>query len=339
MIGIGMIGCGGISRSHIDAYVRLAREGRPVRIVATADVAAARAREGAAQAGTSTWFTDYREVLADPTITAVDICTSNNTHAEIAIAAARAGKHVLLEKPLALDLDEADAIIAACKSAGVKLMVAQVARFDGIKHELKAVVDEGSIGVPVHLHEYGYYGFFWGDGWRGWQIDVAKSGGHFVHNGVHDIDTACWIMQAYPIRVYARGMKLASPHLDTFDYFELHLTFANGATALAVESYSIPPLGMNLRGIQLYGTEGEASHDILADGALWARAGAEAHGLAGKYAMYDEIAHWVGCLEQDTMPLVHPEQSRMVLAIAMAAERSANTGEVVTFEEVPYVTA
>jgi predicted dehydrogenase len=331
-----MIGCGGISRSHTDAYLRLTHEGRPVKLLATADISAARAQEGAVRAGISTWFTDYRAVLEMPEITAVNICTSNSSHAEIAIAAAKAGKHVLLEKPLALNLEEADAIIAACKQEGVKLMVGQTARFDAIKQEMRAAIVEGSIGTPVHLNEFSYHGFFWRDGWNGWQIDLAKSGGHFLHNGVHDIDFACWIMQAAPVRVYARGLKLASPALDTFDYYELHLTFPNGATALCEGSYSIIPHEMLLRGVRLYGTEGEASHNVLADGATWTRAGAEAYFLAPLEGMYDQMAHWIDCLEHDKTPLVKPEQSRMVLAVALAAERSANTGEIVTFEETPY---
>lgn len=336
-IGIGMIGTGGISRSHSAAYSRLKQQGRPISLIATADIFPDRAAAHAAEFGYGSSYSDYRALLDRADITAVNICTSNRYHAEVAIAAAAAGKHILLEKPMAMTVAEADDVIAACRQAGVKLMVGQTMRFDAINWELKELVTSGAIGEPVFLNDYAYHGTFWAGGWRGWQIDVTQSGGHFVHNGIHDIDLASWIMGASPTRVYARGLKLASPDLPTFDCFQLHLCFANGASALVDSSYSVVPKDMTLRGVHLLGTDGEANHDVTLDGGLWIDGGNRGFFLSATDGMYAQNRHWIDCLEFDREPLVKPEQSRKALEIAFAAEQAAHTGEVLTFEEMLYV--
>jgi predicted dehydrogenase len=102
VIGVGLIGCGNIARVHLDGYLRLASE---FRVVATCDLDAARARELASLAGADARFEDYRHVLAHDDVDAVDICLPHHLHAPVAIAAAQARKHVLVEKPIAAAQD------------------------------------------------------------------------------------------------------------------------------------------------------------------------------------------------------------------------------------------
>ena len=142
-----------------------------------------------------------RAPFAAPEIDAVDICTASDSHAALTIAAARAGKHVHVEKPAALALADFDAMAAAIDAAGVSLLVGQTARFQPVNREFAAGIAEGLIGRPRMVHILWYTGHVWPDGWRGWQLDPARSGGHPVHNGVHAIDLAIWLLGAVPTRV------------------------------------------------------------------------------------------------------------------------------------------
>lgn len=333
MIGVGFIGTGFIARLHLDAYARLAAEGAPFAVVAVADAAPGRAAEVAHAYGIPRAHDHYRAVLEDPAVTAVNICTPNRSHREIAVAAARAGKHVFLEKPIALTLEDADAIVAACEEAGVKLMVGQSQRFEAIHSQLHALVTSGEIGRPRHITTFTCEGYYWPGGWRAWQTDPAQSAGNLVHNGIHDLDLVSWIMGEAPTTVYARGIKLGSPALDTFDQYQIVCTFPDGATTLSCLGYSAVPPGGLLRSVVVTGSEGEGRYETLADGAWWQAAGAD-HGVAPGPWLYDhELGHWLDCLEHDRTPLVTAPQVRRALQLALAAERSAQTGEVVVFEE------
>jgi predicted dehydrogenase len=336
VIRVGFIGCGFIAGLHLDAYARLAAAGRSVAVVAAADAAPGRAAGVARVHGIPASATDYRAVLDDPAVDAVDICTPNRSHREIAVAAAQAGKHVFLEKPIALTLEDADAIIAACGDAGVKLMVGQSQRFEAIHRELHALVRSGEIGAPRHLTTFTCEGYFWPGGWRAWQHDPRQSAGNLVHNGIHDLDLMTWIVGEAPISLYARGVKLGSPELDTFDSYQIALSFPSGVTTLSVLGYSAVPPGGLLRSVLAIGSKGEARYETLADGAWWQAAGADHSVLPGPWLYDGELGHWLDCLEQDADPLVTPAQVRRSLELALAAERSAQTRSVITFAEAAH---
>src|SRR5262249_28916467 len=110
---------------------------------------ASSARAFAARFAIPTWYADWRELVSDPQIDVVCIASSTGTHAEQAIAAARAGKHVLTEKPMAATLEQADAMIAACDRAGVALGVIFMYRFMETTRKMKSAVDQGLIGQPI----------------------------------------------------------------------------------------------------------------------------------------------------------------------------------------------
>lgn len=336
MIGIGVIGCGFIARLHLEAYARLAAA-HPFSVVAAADAAPGRAAEVAAAFGMEMASEDYRRVLEHPQVTAVNICTPNRSHREIAVAAAQAGKDVFLEKPIALDLADADAIIAACEEAGVRLMIGQSQRFEAIHAEVKALVDSGEIGALRHISTFTCEGYFWPGGWRAWQHDPEQSAGNLVHNGIHDIDLMTWVVGAPPTSLYARGLKLGSPELDTFDQYQIAMAFPGGVTTLSALGYSAVPPGGLLRSVVVVGTEGEARYETLADGAWWQAAGADHGVLPGPWLYDNELGHWLQCLEQGTEPLVTPAQVRRSLELALAAERSARTRKVLTFAGVAHV--
>src|SRR5829696_5680419 len=143
--GIGVIGCGMIANSaHLPAIRHLSDR---LKLVAVADVREEQAARAAREFGAAAYYTDYRELLARPDITIVDICTPEFLHREQVIAAAEAGKHILCEKPMADSIESADAMIAAAERAGVKFMVGHSRRFTRRYREVRAAIDSGAIGA------------------------------------------------------------------------------------------------------------------------------------------------------------------------------------------------
>src|SRR5581483_8259277 len=147
-VGFGVIGAGLFGENHALVYSRLPG----VELVAVCDQNEARAREVAERYGARTHATDYRQLLANPDIRAVSIATPDFAHAEIALAAAEAGKHILVEKPLATTVDEAQAIVDAAARAGVKLMVDFHNRANPPFVAARDNVRSGALGTPA----YGY---------------------------------------------------------------------------------------------------------------------------------------------------------------------------------------
>jgi predicted dehydrogenase len=147
-VGFGVIGAGLFGENHAVVYSRLPG----VELVAVCDQNEERAREVAERYGARAYYTDYEKVLADPEITAVSIATPDFAHAEIALAAAQVGKHILCEKPLATTVEEAQAIVDAAARAGVKLMVDFHNRVNPPFAAAREQVRSGAIGTPA----YGY---------------------------------------------------------------------------------------------------------------------------------------------------------------------------------------
>ncbi|MEC0246773.1 Gfo/Idh/MocA family protein [Paenibacillus chitinolyticus] len=188
---IGVIGAGSISELHFGAYAK----NEQVEIHAVCDLNEERAKEKAKQYGAVKTFTDYKQLLADPEIDAVSICTWNNTHAEISKAAVEAGKHVLVEKPLCKTVEEAHAVQEAVRKSGKVLQVGFVRRFGTNTKVAKRFIDSGELGSVYYakatvLRRLGNPG--------GWFSDVERSGGGPVIDiGVHVIDL-CWYLMGKP---------------------------------------------------------------------------------------------------------------------------------------------
>ena len=331
MTTIGIIGAGAIARDHVAAYRRIPG----VRISHVADLDGARAAELAALAGGATPTTDAGAIFAAPEIDAVDICTASGSHAALTIAAARAGKHVHVEKPAALALADFDAMTAAIDAAGLSLMVGQTARFQPVNREFAAGIAEGLIGRPRMVHVLWYTGHVWPDGWRSWQLDPALSGGHPVHNGVHAIDLAVWLLGATPTRVFARGFRTFAPTMGTPDSFHLTVRFDSGALALLEIAYSLRARGDSLRRILAIGETGSLHHTTDGDPTLHSDA-LRPPPQATEDALYFQLTHWLATLAGREAPIVTAPQVRATLAAALAAQESLTTGAAVTLGEVAH---
>ena len=190
-IGFGIIGCGMIAKFHARAIADI----RGAKLVACYDAVPAAADRLAAETGCRAYH-KLDEMLADKAVDIVTIGTPSGAHMEPAVAAARAGKHVIVEKPLEITLARADKIIEACKKAGVKLSTIFPSRFHDSSREIKRALDEGRFGrltlgdafvkwfrTAIVLRQRR---------WRGtWKLD---GGGALMNQAIHSVDLLAWFM-------------------------------------------------------------------------------------------------------------------------------------------------
>lgn len=194
------------------------------------------------------------DVLADDAIDVVCICTPSGQHAEQAVAIAQAGKHVLVEKPMALTLADADRMIAACDEAGVKLGVVYQRRAEPLFQQIAAAVQAGDLGETTlgsvlmpYVRPQQYYD---SAAWRGtWALD---GGGVLMNQGIHLVDLLVWYM-GDPVAVQAHAATLHRD-IEVEDTLAATLRFANGAQATITATTTAAP-GFAHR-LDLYGTQG-----------------------------------------------------------------------------------
>ena len=325
VLGVGLIGAGGVAKNHISAWLKLEN----ATVVAVADADPKRAKEAAAALGITRWTTDYLQLLGWDGVDAVDICTTEATHGRIGSDAAGAGKHVLVEKPIATTLEDSDRIILAAHNAGVRLMVAHTYHFYDHSVSAKEVIDSGEIGYPVYVR-FSAGGGFWRQDWGGNRISPADTGGNVVTNGVHATDLCNWWIGARPISVYAQAQNITSSHLEMDDYFMITIKYDSGAIAVVDLSRANVPRSAQWASITILGTDGEITTGGQRDTQLVHNDdGLRTFGLDIQHGFDREIAAFVSCVLDRATPPVTGEDGRIALEMCLAAEESIRTGEVV----------
>ena len=236
---VGLIGAGGISRQHLPAFREFPED---VQLTAVCDVREDAAHARAAEAGVEAVYTDVDRLLAEADIDAVDICTTHNTHHDLTLAAAAAGKHILLEKPMACSIDEARAMVTAADEAGVTFMVGQVLRFLPHYQEARSIIQSGELGAIWAARSDSWYaallpGSIHPSDWWGFDKQY-NGGGALIMVAVHQVDLLrYWIGDVR--RVTARSWT-DQPLLKNGaeDRVVATLEFENGAIGHASTSYS-----------------------------------------------------------------------------------------------------
>lgn len=251
-IGIGILGCGAVAAAHADAIGRVPG----LRLVAAASRSRASAERLANRCGIPA-HDDLGRFLAEPALEAVTICTPSGTHAELGIAAARAGKHLVVEKPIDVTLDKADALIEACREAGVQLAVALQSRHLDAPRALKDAVGAGRLGRLVMAGAYVKWfrtdAYYAAASWRG--TLALDGGGALINQAIHTIDLLRWI--AGPVeRVAGFTDRLLHPQIEGEDTAVAALRFAGGAFGVIEAATSVYP-GFKRR-LEITGTEGTA---------------------------------------------------------------------------------
>ena len=221
MIGIGIIGAGHFGAVHAKAMAEV--DG--VQLVASCREDRIAAERFAAEHGGSA-YADWRELLAAPKVDAVVVATPHHLHEEIAIGAAEAGKHILLEKPMAPTARACDTINAAVSKAGVQLMVGHVMHFALPCLKAKEILDSGLIGKPV-LGSSWMIKLWMESNRREWHLNTASGGGMLMTAGIHALDRLVWLMGQDVMSVNAlAGTFFHEQEAD--DSALIGLRFANG---------------------------------------------------------------------------------------------------------------
>ena len=225
---VGLLGCGGISRVHMTPYLTHPDQ---VRLTAICDMVEPLARDYARAAGVDAVYTDLDDMLYNADIEAIDICTNHAAHAPITIAAARAGKHVLVEKAMANTLQACRDMIEETDKAGVTLMIAHHLRHSREATAVKRFIDDGNLGEIQAVRTHVTMGGGGGGrpGGKTWSSDFNMGGGVLMLNSIHHID-----LLRYYIGNVTRVMAVrttAQPHMlnGAEDLCAATLEFENGA--------------------------------------------------------------------------------------------------------------
>jgi UDP-N-acetyl-2-amino-2-deoxyglucuronate dehydrogenase len=235
-VGFGIVGCGVIAPTHCDAI----KDVPGAELVAVLDIDPERARSIGERYGVP-YFTNQAEFLAQPGLDVVNILLPSGFHATVGSAAAQAGKHVLVEKPIDVTVESALKLIEACEAAGVKLGVISQHRFAPEVIKVKKAVEAGEFG-PLVLGEasikwYRTQKYYESGNWRG--TKALDGGGALMNQGVHYIDLLQWIMG--PVESIKAEVQTRTHQIEVEDLAVAVLRFANGALGSITGSTSIFP--------------------------------------------------------------------------------------------------
>jgi predicted dehydrogenase len=328
-LGVVVVGTGFVADAHIGAL----RARGDAELAGVVDLVPARAAAAGRTNGGVRATTDLAEALAWEGVDACIVCTPNATHREIAEPIAAAGKHLLIEKPLATTVSDAAAIADAFRASGTTLMAAHTHRFYDYGRAVKEQLDSGVIGQPTLARLSIAGDWIWPD-WRAWMLDPAASGGHSLHNGVHLLDLTTWWLDAEPVSIYGRGRKQTSAELEIYDYLELVVHYRNGATAICEMSRGHRTGGMNYKDVMVAGPggiltlpwDGESGLLVTPAGSCLLPA-ATANGFAV------QLDAWLSAIN-GRPTLMSPADAVRAVAMGVAAEQSIASGRPVDLAEV-----
>lgn len=342
-VGFGIVGCGVIAPFH----ARAIKETPDAELVAACDADGKAAKRFSAEQGNIPYHTILEDMLERDDIHAVCICTPSGMHSEQAVAAARAKKHVLCEKPLDITLPKIDRMIAVCREEGVKLGGIFQRRTYEASRKVRDAVQKGLLGKMVlgDIYQKFYRSpeYYRSGAWRGtWTMD---GGGALMNQGVHGIDLLLWIMGD------AKSVLAKADHfvrdIEVEDTAAAIVTFQNGAFGVIEGATSCNP-GEETR-LELHGEKGTI---ILTDEGIkrWAVARGNkhlaedeelapqekrAHGVSDPRAISAEghvalVRDFVDAIKNDREPMISGESARKPVELILAIYESARTGREVT---------
>lgn len=356
-IRFGIVGCGSIGPTHAGALKQLADDAE---IVAVADLIPERAKKVADQFGVGTIYSTDEQIIADKGVDVVIFATPSGMHADQAVKAMKAGKHVIVEKPMDVSLAACDRMIAAEKETGKKLAIISQHRWDHASIFVRDAIKSGKLGkiifVEMNVKWWRTQQYYDSGDWRGtWKYD---GGGALMNQGVHTVDLMQWL--AGPVEsLFARTATGGHERIEVEDLAVATLKFKNGAIGTltaTTAAYNGQPARLDI-----YGTEGSAIIEgdrlklfRLKDGTEVTAEGVSRHALSvaqgGTASVKDEsatrlaanaekdpgavwgdahreqIRDFITAIRTDTRPLIHGAEGRKPLEIILSVYESAKTG-------------
>lgn len=337
----GLIGYGLFGKHHANAIVQACG----ARLAAIAVRSAASQNEARQDHPDVDVLGDHRQLLDRDDIDAVSVVTPNVTHFEVAQAALAAGKHVLLEKPMALQLQHCDMLVRSAREQQRILAVGHELRLSSLWGGAKRLIDEGAIGQPLYaLVELSRFPYRQGS--QGWRYDIDRVGNWILEEPIHFFDLARWYLSSCgePVSLYAQANARSAEHPELKDNFSAVVNFSNGAYAII--SQTLAAFGHH-QTAKVSGTEG-------AIWANWSAADARSdkpsfalrYGLGDQVQqmqftkptgelleLADEVAAMVQCVRQGTRPPCTGEDGRWSTLLCLAAQHSVDTGQLVRIDE------
>ena len=323
-----VIGLGWFGEKHCEALAAIPG----VELYALCTRTEARLKELAARFEVQHAYTDYHELLADPSVEAVSVVTMWDQHTAPTLAALKAGKHVFLEKPMASTMDDCRAIVAAAEAASGAFMVGHICRFNPRYAAARDEIGAGKIGRIVSLYARRNIPAFV-------TTEILNKIGPIIGDGVHDTDLMLWytgakVVSAYAQTVDIRGLKY--PDLGWTMY-----RFDSGAVGVLEDVWCLPdktPFQIDER-MEIIGTEGSIHiQETHANFSVCDRDGwrspdttywPELHG-AQAGALREELTYFATCVQEGRRPeIISPAESMAAVEACLAAETSARAGEVV----------
>ena len=360
IIRVGIIGCGGIANGkHMPSLKKVA----DCEMVAFCDIIPERAEKAAKQFGAegAKAYTDYKELLADKTIDVVHVCTPNRSHSFITVDALEAGKHVMCEKPMAINSAEAKKMLDAAKKSGKKLSIGYQSRFRPDSQYMKEEADNGTFGdiyyakaTAIRRRAVPTWGVFLNE--------YEQGGGPLIDIGTHALDLTLWMMNNYKPK-YCVGTAYHKLNNDTDqgnmwgnwdpDKFTVEdsafgfVVMENGATIVLESSWALNTLDVREAVTTICGTKAGADmanggmringvrngRQYVLEPSFKAGGVAFSHGDAAESAADQEERLWIEAVRNDTDPVTLPEQAFCVTRILEGIYESAKTGKPYYFED------
>lgn len=332
--GVAVVGSGSIAEMHLKAIKDISRA-RLVGVYSRTEEKARKTGEREA----CRWTTDYRTLIKDPEVELVDVVTSSGSHAEIGQAALEAGKHLLVEKPMAMMTAEADRMLALARAKGLTLGVVSQRRFEEQHEAVRKVLDAGALGklllVEVSCPYYRTQAYYESADWRG---KIATDGGALMNQAIHSVDLMLWF--AGPAASVVSKCATQTHRMEAEDLALAIVTFKSGAFGTVMASTSIQPGFPPC--LNLYGEKGT----IKLDGASIAHwtvpgvpkpefaqkqpsAGVADPKLSSHAYHRRQIEDVLAAIDEHRPPLVNGEDGRRAVALVEGVYRSSATGAAV----------
>ena len=358
IIKIGIIGCGGIAKGkHMPALKKV----KDVEMVAFCDILPERAKEAAEKYGTpdAKVYTDYKELLKDPEITVVHVCTPNRSHSFITVDALEAGKHVMCEKPMAINSEEAKKMLDAAKRTGKKLSIGYQNRFRDDSFYLKQEAEDGTFG-DIYYAKATALRRRAVPNWGVFLNEYEQGGGPLIDIGTHALDLTLWMMNNYKPK-YCVGTTYHKLNKDTdqgnmwgnwdSENFTVEdsafgfVVMENGATVVLESSWALNTLDVReattsfcgtkagadmIDGVRINGVKHNRQYVFQPDFKVGGVAFND--GTKGESAAEREERLWIEAIRNDTDPITTPEQAYCITRILEGIYTSAKTGDIYRFE-------
>jgi predicted dehydrogenase len=333
VVNFAIIGTGAIAQQHVLGI----RSTASAELVAVCDMSQERASDFAAKYKIKKVYTDYRVLLSDPGIHAVCVCTPSGTHGQICMDAARAGKHILCEKPIETKAEKLDALIAEVEKHNVKMACVFQRRYEPVSLQVKAALESGEFGkvlmASAYLKYYRSKDYYKSAGWRAtWEFD---GGGCLMNQGIHGIDLISWLMGG--VKKVNAITRTQLHDIEVEDAAVAAVEFQNGAIGVIEGSTCVQPAGQSRFEIHC-----ENGSIVFSDAGIlqWYLNG-ENHPferVENTVANDDPtkvlqnnhgilIAELVHAIKTDVQPAIGPREARKAIDTILAIYRSSQEGK------------